>query len=655
MRSDVPVSYRPVFPPLSRISYNFWGLVSDSHISSLEGPGRLPEDTRVHPQVLKQQVKQFRERTAHTGAEQHSFAPWYLHDKLHLHETLAMQQSSDGNYDFGIDAFNVNTDGSHPILLLVQAKYSPSVQLVAKGFREFERALPELQRALEGIETDEPIQNKVLVNLRAALNRLDPAARAQVEIEFEVIHLCEDDEDILANRLREPIKKLSEAVTNLLDSHRCLIKQVAPRDLGPQQTIVVPPEEVHLHLDGAYRFPAGDSATMHAGVGRLSDLVTLYQARRDNLFSRNVRYYLTSKKNTERGPAGKMKATLKEMCVDGSLTPERFALFHNGITIFARKASVEDGQLRLRDPYVLNGCQTIKNAFLFLNDNHLKARIKDELWKRVSIPLRVIETADEDLVRAITVNNNRQNAMSPAALRANDPLQLRIEHRFKERRILYERQEGAFEYLWATQPDVLEDEFENTLGRYVNIHDIARAIAAVSGKVGLANHPNDLFESDTAYDSCFDEKRRLRSVVFLVFLQNLHDVMGLVLRKDLKLAPVAGGPKPARLLYHAICLLARYLAREKDIEFVSDWGRQLHGRDKSFREEIRKIMNSNKSGIRSEISRQFMTLESTKADDVNGAFERCKKVLGLKDGIDPFATFGNLDTEVPVVVEDQPV
>ncbi|MBI2805512.1 MAG: AIPR family protein [Planctomycetes bacterium] len=608
----------------------------------------------MHPQVVKQMVKQFRERTAHTGAEQHSFAPWYLHDKLQIHETRAMQQSSDGSYDFGIDAFNLNADGAHPILLLVQAKYSASVALVAKGFRELERALPELQRALEGIETSEPIQNKVLVNLRASLNRLDHAARAQVEIEFHVIHLCEDDEDILANRFREPIKRLSEAVTSLLDSHRCLIKQVAPRDLGPQQTIVVPPEEVQLHLDGGYPFPAGDSSTMYAGVGRLSDLVTLYLARRDNLFSRNVRYYLTSKKNTERGPAGKMRATLKEMCVDGTLPPERFALFHNGITIFARKASIEEGQLRLRDPYVLNGCQTIKNAFLFRHDTHLKAKINDELWKRVSVPLRVIETANEDLVRAITVNNNRQNAMSSAALRANDPIQLRIEHRFKERRILYQRQEGAWEYLWATQPDILEDEFENARGGYVDIHDIARAIVAVSGKVGLANHPNDLFESDTAYENCFDEKRRLRSVVFLVFLQNLHDVMGLVLRKDLKLAPVAGGPRPARLLYHAICLLARYLAREKDVEFVSDWGKQLHGRDKNFREEIRKIMNSNKSGIRSELSRQFMTLESTKADDLNGAFERCKKVLGLKELIDPFATFANLDSEVPVVVEDEP-
>lgn len=362
--------------------------------------------------VVKQMVKQFVERTGSTSGEAHCFAPWYLHNKFQLPEGKALEQASDGNFDFGIDAFFLLAEGDgKPTLVLVQAGH-------------------------------------------------------------------------------------------------------------------------------------------------------------DDLFSRNVRYYLKSKKNTERGPAGKMRATLKQMCVEGSVDPERFAMYHNGITMFSRHAQLVDGEVRLRDPYVLNGCQTIKNAFFFRYDKSLTGKVKEELWSRVVVPVRIVETADEDLIRAVTVNNNRQNAMSSAALRANDPVQIRLEQRFKERHILYQRQEGAFDAVWLTRPEMLEDEYENTQGTWVDIHDIARAIAGAAGEVRPAQKPNDLFESDAAYNRCFDEKKCLQSIALLTFLQNVHDTLGLVLKKDLGLSPRAGGPKVGRFTYHVMCLLMRYLAREEMGDFI---------------------------------------------------------------------------------------
>ena len=144
------------------------------------------------------------------------------------------------------------------------------------------------------------------------------------------------------------------------------------------------------------------------------------------------------------------------------------------------------------------------------------------------------------------------------------------------------------------------------------------------------------------------EKKRLSSIVLLTLLQNLHDVMALVLKKDLNLVPKEGAPKPARLMYHAICLLTRYLAKEDMRDFVALWGAQLHYKDKDFREEVRRILNSTKSGIRAELSRQFMSLESGSAEQLNEAFDRCKAALKLKDGIDPLAlaNFSTMPTRV---------
>lgn len=215
--------------------------------------------------------------------------------------------------------------------------------------------------------------------------------------------------------------------------------------------------------------------------------------------------------------------------------------------------------------------------------------------------------------------------------------------------MFYVRQEGAFENIWAMQPELLEDEYENSQSGCVGIHDIARAIAATAGEISLAFHPNDLFESDAAYERCFNERTRLRSIVFLTFLQNLHDAIGLVLKKDLSLEPRQGGPKPSRFAYHAICLLTRHLAKERMHDFVVEWGGHLHFRDKDFREEIRRVLNSHGSGIRSEIARRLMTL--TAADTVTSAertaaFEKCKSALHLRDGIDPFEVFADLDEKL---------
>jgi hypothetical protein len=41
-----------------------------------------------------------------------------------------------------------------------------------------------------------------------------------------------------------------------------------------------------------------------------------------------------------------------------------------------------------------------------------------------------------------------------------------------------------------------------------------------------------------------------------------------------------------------------------------------------------------------------MILKSAETNEVNEAFEQCKSVLGLKDGIKPFEVFAKLDDEV---------
>ena len=95
-------------------------------------------------------------------------------------------------------------------LVLVQAKYTDNLQQISKGFRDLERALPELQRIIMAIGTEEPVQNKVLVNLRAAVNRLDPDARSRLILDFQLLHISELDGKSLNTRLQDATMRLHD-------------------------------------------------------------------------------------------------------------------------------------------------------------------------------------------------------------------------------------------------------------------------------------------------------------------------------------------------------------------------------------------------------------------------------------------------------------
>jgi hypothetical protein len=70
---------------------------------------------------------------------------------------------------------------------------------------------------------------------------------------------------------------------------------------------------------------------------------------------------------------------------------------------------------------------------------------------------------------------------------------------------------------------------------------------------------------------------------------------------------------------------------------------------------VAETINSPRSRIRTEIGANLMTLESSDNEAMGQAFERCQKDLKLKDNIDPFATFAELDEGVDVDEENEPI
>ena len=577
------------------------------------------------------------------------FAPWYLNQFHSLSEDTATRQSSDGSGDFGLDGFALlDNPAQPPKLLLLQAKYSHSVSDVRSGIGGFKRLLPELAKMLDCQPTEVGDENKVLVNLRAKLNELDPVIRGKLQLEFSVIHLCEEPTVVLSDKTDLAKNDLRREIEELLSKRLAKISTVGPLEMGPRvDEVIVPPEEIPLTFAASGDPLVIPTGRMWLGLGKLSEVAELYHTRGADLFQKNVRLFIRSKKKRERGPSGKMKDALNRICCSTRepLAAETFAFSHNGVTLVSKRVSPNGGSVVVVEPYILNGCQTIMTAYLFRNDPTLRTRIDEAKWRSIPVPMRIIETRDEDMVKQITINSNRQNAIRAVALRANDDIQLKLEERFRQVHILFERQENAFAEVEASHPEDLENEYQNSSAYPMKIETLGRCLAAAGGDIRNAEHPQDLFEGDTPYGRTFSSKH-LRSIRFLVFLQNVHDDISTTLKKDVRLSQQEGGPAPSRLTFYALCLVLRYLAKGKRTDEVIRYSTKVFAKFGSVRDALSGWMLERVNGttIAQTLKSEFLALQRPKAEDMWNAFNRAERTLRLTSVWDPFEVFADLDS-----------
>ena len=148
----------------------------------------------MNTNTVRHYVEEFRKKLALDTPED-AFPAWYLNYVLSQPETLALKNTSDTseyggkkNYDYGIDAFNFVDNDDAQVLMIIQAKYSSQINYISKGFRDFKKSLPIITNMLNRVDTAVPYQNKVLVNLKAALNKFTDHQLQALQIEFIVIH-----------------------------------------------------------------------------------------------------------------------------------------------------------------------------------------------------------------------------------------------------------------------------------------------------------------------------------------------------------------------------------------------------------------------------------------------------------------------------------
>lgn len=548
---------------------------------------------------IRAQVTEYYKQNPIGSAAGDAFASWWLAKTFSLSALDANARAGEGE-EFGLDAFHFDDSKKGGNLYLVRSIFSDSRNDIKKAIAGFEKLIKTLSPVLKGKEIELPSgENTVLHRLLKTLEENGKSLK-QIKLTFVVLNLNTERSEILWNAFSSTKQRFDSLCRNLLGGHHVSLELMGPHAINPSLSGGhVPSEEQTLNFKGV-ELHTGNGVQYYVGIGRLADLVHLYEQYGDHLFAKNVRAFLY--KAMEKGPARYMRETLKTIC-DKKLSKSdriphyQFAIFHNGVTLYTLSADLKSDKVLIREPSILNGCQTVKNAYLF---KHGHADEMDEkLWENIPIPIRIIVSSDEELIRNVTVSNNRQNSIRASAFRSNDPVQLQLGEKFHAAGIFYERQEGAYENLRKSDAVKLEKNFPNSAEGPITMEELAQAIATAGNQPALsvATKMTDLFE-DTQYKRLFSGSR-ISSIELLVFLRNLQKVVPLALRDIREESTKLEGMRPTAFRFPVMRILARYILKEEP-SLISLHGQFVIGRippNHPLRSELKRLMKHQSTGL----------------------------------------------------------
>ena len=148
------------------------------------------------------------------------------------------------------------------------------------------------------------------------------------------------------------------------------------------------------------------------------------------LFNENVRDFLS------RNPVNdEIAATLASQEHQG-----RLAALNNGITIVAREIKIVGKRFTLSDYQIVNGCQT----------SHIVFANRDRIGENTSLPVKIIEAEDRELVNDIVRATNRQTEVKDEAFAVLSDFHKKIEAFFlsdnvdQPYKLVYERRKRQY-------------------------------------------------------------------------------------------------------------------------------------------------------------------------------------------------------------------
>lgn len=407
---------------------------------------------------------------------------------------------TEGGYDGGLDAYYIDKDNK--IVYLIQSKYRTS----ADNFENKEISVDEILkmdigRILKGetIDENENTYNGKILGFQRKYSQLPELGLYN----RRVIFLCN-----LVKYTDEQIKRLIDnfefEIFNYEKTYNKLVFPLLTSTYYDVEsldiTINLDKKEIpHLRQEINTRIGTFDITVVFVPTYEIAKVMSKYK---NALLTYNPRNYLSLEKND-------VNKEIKKSILDYS-TGE-FAIFNNGITIFADSGNVNTatgrqsiGTVTIRKPQIINGGQTAFTLSKLYEEGTLKEQFdnKEVLLKIISPNYQSDssnENKDKEIIKSISKSTNQQSKIEEADMRANDDIQIRIQKTlFEKYGLLYERKKGEFEEAFSKK---LVDK-----KMLIKREDLIKSYLSFKGEPGQAkNIKKDLLFGETKFNTLIDK------------------------------------------------------------------------------------------------------------------------------------------------------
>ncbi len=309
---------------------------------------------------------------------------------------IAYLRRSD-NADTGSDSTNENEDEGD-VWYVVQSKYGES-------FRGKDTVISEGRKILSTLAGDN--NARLAESTRNLVARIDQFRRHSSDRDKLMLVFATDSPlDAQERQALQDIRILgNNRFPNLFDVQDISIRTIWEQSPDSTAPNVIVPLKANLGQ------PDEGLSVGTVRLRYLYDFLKAYDKATGNLdllYDRNVRQYLSGKNRINRG----IKETLES-------APEYFGLFNNGITIVVD--SIDRGKKRqftLKNPYIVNGCQTTKTIWEVLRlklDSGGTGVVPADDWSerldRSFVVVKVVTSASQSTTDDITKYTNSQTAV----------------------------------------------------------------------------------------------------------------------------------------------------------------------------------------------------------------------------------------------------
>ena len=358
----------------------------------------------------------------------------------------------------------------------------------------------------------------------------DPISAEQSKVLGFLREGVEDKKDLVDSYFKNRSRLTSQGATGDDERHipELILQYVSNEIAFGHSTYSRQAAEYTVKINGQSQKIAGGENELTLVFLSLWQLYQMYTEMGERFFEKNIRSGLDDGNMTNH----QIKSSLKKV-IENEELPENFTLYHNGIAMTAQ--TLEESlngvaSIRMVEPRILNGVQTVKILKQFIEstsrakkntkkkknkgstddnihsnpDNQNNGGIYDSLEQQLGktmVVARIIRSPDDEFLKRVTINNNRQNPIMPWNLRANDLVQIQLEELFGKMQIYYERRQNAYNSL--TDQDLESIGIEKGV---IEIRKFAQTILAMQGHIDRISEMKEVFENESWYKDTFKQR-----------------------------------------------------------------------------------------------------------------------------------------------------